>query len=137
MNTLIVMMGLPRSGKSSWTKAQGHPIVEPDAIRLAMHGQVYVQTAEPFVWATARTMVNALFISGHDTVIIDATHTRKHTRDSWKSEDYVTKIKLIDTPAHVCIQRAIETGQEYLESVIERMVSEWEPLEEDELIYTG
>ena len=35
---LIVMVGLPRSGKTTWARKQGYPIVNPDSIRLAFHG---------------------------------------------------------------------------------------------------
>jgi len=38
MKILILTVGLPRSGKSTWAAKKGFPIVSPDAIRLAMHG---------------------------------------------------------------------------------------------------
>jgi predicted kinase len=74
--TLIMTVGLPRSGKSTWAIAQGHPVVCPDAIRLALHGQPFIATAEPVVWATAKLMVASLFEAGHGVVILDATNSR-------------------------------------------------------------
>src|SRR5882672_916000 len=58
---LICTVGLPRSGKSTWARSQSFPIVCPDAIRIAIHGQRFISEAEPFVWATAKAMVRALF----------------------------------------------------------------------------
>ncbi len=33
MNRLILTVGLPRSGKTTWALEQGWPIVNPDSIR--------------------------------------------------------------------------------------------------------
>ena len=79
--TLTLTVGLPQSGKSTWAMQQGVPVVNPDSIRLAIHGQPFIGDAEPFVWATARTMVNAMFIAGHQHVILDATNTTRKRRD--------------------------------------------------------
>lgn len=70
MVRLLVTVGLPRSGKSTWAKQQGAPVVNPDAIRLALHGQAFLQEAEPLVWVMAKYMVEALFLAGHSTVIL-------------------------------------------------------------------
>ena len=75
--TLILTVGLPRSGKSIWAKKQGIPIVNPDSIRLALHGKAFILEAEDFVWTIAYTMARALFLAGHETVIIDATNITK------------------------------------------------------------
>lgn len=45
MKKLILTIGLPRSGKSTWAKQQGCPVVNPDSIRLALHGKAYIQEA--------------------------------------------------------------------------------------------
>lgn len=52
--TLVLMVGLPRSGKSTIARSGRVPIVSPDAIRLALHGQPFIASAEPTVWATAK-----------------------------------------------------------------------------------
>jgi predicted kinase len=61
---LILTMGLPRSGKSTWAKQQSVPIVSPDAIRLAMTGQRWVGELEDMVWVVAKYMVRSLFLAG-------------------------------------------------------------------------
>src|SRR4051812_30122694 len=104
--TLLVTVGLPRSGKTTWAQSTGHPIVCPDAIRLALHGQRFVPEAEPYVWAIAQTMVMALFLAGHKTVILDATNTTKERRKMWVSRNWMTKFRVFDTDENECIRRA-------------------------------
>ena len=124
MPDLILTVGLPRSGKSTWARKQGHPIVNPDAIRLALHGQRFVREAEPMVWAIAKYMVRALFGAGHQTVILDATNTNKIVRGSWLSPDWQTVVHIVPTGADVCKQRALDCGQDDLLPVIDRMFAD-------------
>ncbi|KKK82651.1 hypothetical protein LCGC14_2801230, partial [marine sediment metagenome] len=49
MKKLILTVGLPRSGKSTWARKQGHPIVNPDSIRLALYGEPFIEEAEPMI----------------------------------------------------------------------------------------
>ena len=125
-------MGLPRSGKSTVAKTMGYPIVNPDAIRLAVYGQRFWAAGEKLVWANADIMVKALFGAGHDKVVLDATNLTRWQRDQWQSKDWETIIHPIHTPPDVCKQRAIDTCQPDLVEVIDMMLEKFEPLEEDE-----
>lgn len=131
--TLICTVGLPRSGKTTWARKQNLPIVSPDAIRLALHGQRFIAEAEPYVWAIAKTMVRALFLAGHSFVILDATNNTRKRRDEWQSKEWTTCFKVINTPSRICLERARAEGDEYIVPVIERMVAEHETLHADEL----
>lgn len=128
MNTLHMMVGLPRSGKSTIAKTLGFPIVEPDAIRQALHGTHWREQSEPMVWGIADTMVRALFLAGHNDVVLDAVNHTRGRRAIWESTDWIVKYHLIDTPAETCVSRAKQTGQEYLIPVIYRMAAQFEPL---------
>lgn len=130
--TLLCTVGLPRSGKTTWARKQNLPIVSPDAIRLALHGQRFIAEAEPHVWAIAKTMVRALFLAGHKMVILDATNNTRKRRDEWQSKEWKTYFKVIDTPASVCLDRARAEGDEYIMPVIERMAAQYEGLQVDE-----
>src|SRR4051812_23568777 len=94
MKTLICLMGLPRSGKSTIAeklrKQLGAPVVNADAVRLALHGQRYESLAELFVKAIRVVMVRALFGAGHETVIYDETNFSRAVRDSMKSPHWRT-----------------------------------------------
>lgn len=134
MKELILTVGLPRSGKSTWAKQQGCPIVNPDSIRYALHGQRFQSLAEPFVWACATLMVRALFLAGHEKVIVDATNNTRKRRDFWRSSDWEVKCKIIDTSREICIQRAMEKKDIEILPIIERMAMEKEPVGQDEIM---
>ncbi|HDZ16650.1 hypothetical protein LCGC14_0666490 [marine sediment metagenome] len=121
MKELILTIGLPRSGKTTWARTQGFPIVNPDSIRLAFHGEFFIPAAEPMVWCIAKYMVKALFLAGHNKIIVDATNTTKERRDFWKSDYWRCVYHYINTPTSICIQRAIETNREELIPIIKEL----------------
>lgn len=135
--TLIMTVGLPRSGKSTWAKKQNLPIVNPDAIRLALHSKAYECEAERMVWTIAHYMVKALFLAGHKRVILDATNTTRARREEWKAphEMWNREYKLFRASRSTCISRAIKADKYELfgdGGVIDRMVVslEWPTLDE-------
>lgn len=119
--TLVCMVGLPYSGKSTEARLMIFPIVCPDAIRIALHGHKFIPEAEPYIWAIARTMVRSLFIAGHDVVVLDATNTTEERREKWISMDWETEWSCIRTPAYVCLERAREAGDIAIIPIIEKM----------------
>lgn len=129
---LILTVGLPHSGKSTWAKEQGFPIVNPDSIRLAVHGQKYLESAEHLVWAIAKTMVSSLFLSGHKIVILDACNNTRKRRDEWISDDWFTCFQPFNTKISECMDR---TDDAELRKVISRMGRECDPLQEDEVLW--
>jgi len=131
--TLICTVGLPRSGKSTWAKEQGVPIVNPDSIRLAVYGQAYWAPGEKMVWAIVEIMVKSLFSAGCSIVILDATGTIYEHRLQWQSEDWDTFFKVFDTDLETCIDRAIADNRQDLIPIIQRMAENYEPLFLDEM----
>jgi predicted kinase len=122
---LIVTVGLPRSGKSTWAKKMDVPIVCPDYIRLALHGRPYLEDAEPWVWAMTKTMVKALFMAGHYVVILDAANGTMKRRADWINPMWHRVFKIIPTDSATCIQRARATGRLDLIPIIDRMFEGW------------
>ncbi len=124
---LILTVGLPRAGKSTWAKEQGFPIVNLDSIRLSLHGKPFIPKWEPIVLWAAKLMVHSLFWAGHEYVILDATSINPPTRAKWASNGYQLYAHEFPTPAVECRRRARECGQDYLIPVIDRMEQEYEP----------
>jgi predicted kinase len=124
-----MIIGLPRSGKSTEARFLGYPIVAPDAIRSVIHGTPWRENIEPLIWAQAKIMVESLFKAGHDHVTLDACNHTEERRRIWHSEKWAIKYHLLQTSKEVCVQRAVESDQKYLIPVIERMYSTWKPLE--------
>ena len=132
MNKLILTVGLPRSGKSTWAKQQGLPIVRPDAIRMELYGQRFWERGEKMVWSIVDVMVRSLFTAGNTSVILDATNLSVKYRWDWYSSEWETYFKTFDTDVDTCVKRAKEAGYDDLVDVIIDMndlmdeLDEWE-----------
>lgn len=132
---LILMVGLPRSGKTTaangLVEGQGAVIVNSDLIRKAIHGEAFIPTAEPFVWATAHVMVDALFLAGHHTVILDVCNNTRKRRDEWRHGQWDRREFVeVTTSAEVCRKRS--GGDIRLMAVIDRMEAQHEPVADEE-----
>ena len=132
-NILVMTVGLPRSGKSTWARSTQMPIVSPDAVRKAMHGQDYLSRTEPLVWGVARTMVHSLFGAGHEVVILDACSHTVARRNDWRSQSWQRVFYPLCTDAAECKRRATADCREDLLLVIERMEAAYEGLTGQEL----
>lgn len=142
---LIHTVGLPRSGKSTWARSTGFPIVNPDSIRLAIHGQIFLASEEPLVWKHVEVMVKSLFLAGHQIVILDTCGNLRRYRDQWKVGhdnrdrklwDY-TYFKVFSTTVDLCIERAKSSQREDLIPIIQKMATYAEPLKPQESEWNG
>lgn len=136
---LSFLIGLPRSGKTSiaasWAKNEisitndnriikvshimtPRVVVSADRVRLAM-GHRWNGVVEPHVGAVCDTMIRALLYD-HD-VLVDETHTSARSISRTLQISSVANWYFVDTVPAVCKQRAIDTGQPDLVSVIDRM----------------
>lgn len=131
MNKLIILVGLPRSGKSSFAKKLGYPIVNLDLIRLAMHGHIFLPDMEEFVWAYAKTLIKLEFLREAELVVLDATNTRRSRRNYWYGQ-WQREFIVFNTKMEVCIERAKTDNRPELIAVIERMHRNFEFPTEDE-----
>lgn len=137
MPLLICTVGLPRSGKSTWSLKQGFPIVNPDSIRLSIHGHPFIKEAEPLVWAVTELMVKSLFKAGHTRVILDACNSTRARRDEWvRPDEWTTAFIQFSTPVEVCEKRALDGNRPDLVKVINDMFFRWETVQCDERLYT-
>jgi len=135
------MIGLARSGKSTisrkWvnhevyftidgqiknypvlTQVEPRVIVNGDSWRLAM-GHRYNTYVEPIVAAHVQIAVRAL-LKTHN-VLVDETNTNEKSILKWLEEDIDAVPVFVNTPAEICKERAIKTGQPDLVPVIDRM----------------
>lgn len=136
MPKLYMLVGYPRSGKSTYAKqlrkSTGAVIVNPDTVRLALHGKKFEQLAEDRVWANVRLTVRALLMLDHD-VIADATNLTRERRRSWFQAtdlcpNVVTEYHVLQMAAEDCIARARAENDDNMVSVIERMQKSAEPV---------
>lgn len=127
MRTLILMAGVPGSGKSSWAKryAAAHPntyIVDTDEVRKSITGDYRVFT-EPvsLAWDEMIRQANELLAEHEDvTVIIDSTFL-----DDERRLYYLDRVKGYDKLIHHMVKY-----HDYSEVFIrnkERPVDKWVP----------
>jgi len=141
---VIVMCGLPRSGKSTWTDIHKHKhvVINRDAIRKNIFGHQFFAPAESFVRAIAESMVQILLMQDK-SVIIDETCITRKKRDVWRrlasSSNAKFKIVYINTAHCVVYSRNKSSlpGEKLPEDVIQGMIKNFEEPEGwecDELI---
>jgi predicted kinase len=125
MGKISFMIGLPRSGKSTfaekWKNEKPNRVVlNGDNFRYAIYNKRFQVIGEELVKSSLITAARALYISGYD-VLIDETHTTTSNILSVLAIDEDATAYFIKTPSEVCKQRAIACGQEDLVPVIQRM----------------
>ncbi len=134
-NVLIVTVGLPRSGKTTWALDHILPTVSPDAIRMTLRASGTPLVPREMVDHMATFMVRSLFLAGHTRLILDDCNVKREHRDKWypkaKEPTWEVAFKHIYTGLDECISRA---EPDHI-PVIRQMEDEFEPLEADEVIY--
>jgi len=134
---LILTIGLPRSGKSMWCTSminkKGFVVVNPDSIRLALHGERFNPSREQEVWKIVDVMIRSLFLAVHEYVILDATNVSRKRRRKYTSPEWDTKYKVCYTGRQECIERAKADNKEDLVPVIIQMSKNYQLLDEEEL----
>ena len=123
---LILMIGLPGSGKSTYVREilvpQGVQVVCPDAIRAA-YGHRFHGPLEPSVHADAMLQARQHMLQGFDVVIDESTTRSRHLR-RWKTlaehMGYTVSVIHVDTDKDICLQRRSEDGTGFPLEVIER-----------------
>lgn len=131
-NTLILTVGLPRIGKSTWAKSTGYPVVNPDSIRLALHGQPFVREAEGIVWEITRIMVRSLFLYDNPVVVLDSCNFTESLRRLWVNPAWETRYKVFPFLPDLCIERALGSEHAHLIEPIASMVARYQPLTQTE-----
>lgn len=125
MSKLSFLIGLPRSGKSTYSRKwseqkPGRVVVNSDSIRLALHGNRYCPLAETMVFAIKHVIIRAHLHNGYE-VLVDGTHTTDISMKRLLEIDTNAKPILIQTPKELCIERALATNQPDLVPVINKI----------------
>lgn len=138
--TVFIMVGLPRSGKSTYAeKYKGNKaIVSADQLRYLVYGQRFWGPGEDMMWAIRKIALTMLMEQGID-IVIDETNTtaarRKPIIELARKHGYFVEAVVIDTPKEVCVERAKADGDDNLITVIERMAAQYEPVAPEEVDY--
>jgi predicted kinase len=106
---IVVLVGLPGSGKSTWVAQQGAVALSSDAVRQLIADDPTDQTIHGRVFATLRYLLRQRLAIGRPVTYIDATHLTPAERKPYAqiAEWYTCDLEAVffDVPPEVCIER--------------------------------
>lgn len=134
--TVVLAIGLPGSGKSSWFKRHNiHPL-SSDLLRELLFDDAQEQRFQDLVFSNLRSMLKARLIARRPMNYVDATNLTPHDRHSWiklaKDYGYDVQGVFFDVPLEVCLERHQRRGRVVPEDVMRKMAGKLKPPTFDE-----
>jgi predicted kinase len=123
--TVVLAIGLPGSGKSSWFKRHDiHPL-SSDLLRELLFDDAQEQRFQDLVFSNLRSMLKARLIARRPMNYVDATNLTPHDRHSWiklaKDYGYDVQGLFFDVPLEVCLERHARRGRAVPEEIMRKM----------------
>jgi predicted kinase len=128
---VVLSIGLPGSGKSTWFKRHNILPLSSDMVRILLFDDVTEQRYQDLVFSTLRSMLRARLLARRPWNYVDATNLSPHERRSWikLSHDfgYEAHAVFFDVPPEVCIERNRRRERNVPEDVMQRMAAKLRP----------
>jgi predicted kinase len=129
--SVILAIGLPGSGKSSWFKRHKITPLSSDILRGMLFDDPTEQRFQDLIFSNLRSMLKARLIARRPLNYVDATNLTPHERQSWVKlgHDYGYEVQAVffDVPLEVCLQRNQRRERVVAEDVMRRMSSKLKP----------
>ena len=126
MSKLIITVGLPGSGKTTWAKEQPYFRVNRDDIRAELGVKTYSRRNEDIV-RTERDRRISKYLDGNATVICDDTNIIASTRSKLAAlakehnAEFEVNDSFMQVPIEECFRRDLQRERSVGKDVIERM----------------
>ena len=122
---VVLAVGLPGSGKSSWFKRHNITPLSSDVLRSILFDDPAEQRFQDLVFSNLRSMLKARLIARRPTNYVDATNLTPHERNNWiklaKDFGYEAHAVFFDVPLEVCIERHNRRDRIVPEDVMRKM----------------
>jgi predicted kinase len=128
---VVLSIGLPGSGKSTWFKRHNILPLSSDMVRILLFDDVTEQRYQDLVFSTLRSMLRARLLAKRPWNYVDATNLSPHERRSWvklaHDFGYEAHAVFFDVPPEVCIERNHRRDRNVPEDVMQRMANKLRP----------
>lgn len=128
---VVLAIGLPGSGKSSWFKRHNITPLSSDTLRMLLFDDPTEQRFQDLVFSNLRSMLKARLIARRPMNYVDATNLSTHDRQGWikMARDFGYEVHGVyfDVPVEVCLERNQRRQRVVPEDVMRRMASKLHP----------